>query len=90
MQMRIVMPIGFVLMIVSVVLARNAIDMNALKSMILGLPSVIFFGLGILGMVLMGVFAGVLDSKNVKANWIEQITNGLAHISIFVGLLLMR
>jgi len=88
MQMRIVMPIGFVLMIVSVVLARKSIDFYAVKDIVLGLPSAIFFGLGVLGMILMGVFAGVLDSKNVKANWIEQITNGLAHISIFIGLLL--
>lgn len=89
MQMRILMPIGFVLMIVSVLLARKLIDFYAVKDMVLGLPSVLFFGLGVLGMILMGVFAGVLDSKNVKANWIEQITNSLAHISIFIGLLLI-
>lgn len=44
---------------------------------------------GILGMVLMMVFAFKLDNADVKANWIEQLTNGIAQAAIFVGLLLL-
>ena len=88
-QMRTVMPIGFVLMILAVILNRNAIDLSAVFSAIVSLPSVIFFAVGVIGMVLMGVFAAKLDPADVRANWIEQLTNGVAQAAIFVGILLL-
>lgn len=88
-QMRIVMPIGFLLMIAAVLLNLNAIDINTVLSAILSLPSVIFFAIGVLGMVLMGVFAAKLDSSDIRSNWIEQITNALAQAAIFIGIMLL-
>ena len=88
-QMRTVMPIGFVLMILAVILNRNAIDLSAVFSAIVSLPSVIFFAVGVIGMVLMGVFAAKLDSSDVRSNWIEQLTNGVAQAAIFIGILLL-
>jgi len=40
-------------------------------------------------MIMMIVFAVKLDRSNVKSNWIEQITNGIAQGCFFVGLLLV-
>ena len=88
-QMRIVMPVGFVLMIFSVILNRNAIDLHAVFAAVLSLPSVIFFAIGLTGMVLMGVFGAKLDSSDVRSNWIEQLTNAIAQASVFTGILIL-
>ena len=88
-QMRIVMPLGFVLMILAVILNRNAINLSAVFAAIVSLPSVLFFAVGVIGMVLMGVFAAKLDPADVRSNRIEQLTNTLAQAAIFVGILLL-
>lgn len=89
MQMRIVMPIGFLLMIVALIVGREALDGAVVIQAITSLPQVVFFGLGILGMIMMMVFAFRLDSSDARSNWIEQITNGLAQLCIFIGTLLI-
>ena len=86
-QMRIVMPLGFVLMILAVILNRSAIDLPTVFTTIVSFPSVIFFAVGVLGMALMGIFAVKLDSADVRSNWIEQLTNAIAQASIFTGIL---
>ncbi len=88
-QMRIGMPIGFVLMIVSLIVDRAKVSLLGIGHALISFPSVIFFALGLIGMVLMGVFATKLDSSDPKSNWIEQITNGVAQIAIFIGILLI-
>ena len=88
MQMRIVMPVGFALMLLSVIIGWSKIDRVAVFAAVVSFPSVIFFAVGIFGMVPMGVFASKLDPSNVRSNWIEQLTNGLAQAAIFVGILL--
>lgn len=40
-----------------------------------------------LGMILMCIFAFRLDSSDPRSNWIEQITNAIAQICIFAGLM---
>ena len=87
MQMRIVMPVGFLLMLASVLLNLKTIKLSVILSAVTSMPSVIFFAVGIAGMVLMGIFAAKLDSSDVRSNWIEQITNTAAQASIFVGIL---
>ena len=88
-QMRIVMPVGFVLMILPVVLNRNDINLSAVCAAVISFPSVLFFPVGVIGMVLMGVFAAKLDSADVRANWIEQLTNAIAQASVFTGILFL-
>ena len=88
-QMRIVMPIGFLLMLLAVILNRNAIDLSAVFAAVISLPSVLFFAAGVIGMALMGVFAAKLDSADVRSNWIEQLTNGVSQAAIFIGILLL-
>ena len=87
-QMRIVMPIGFLLMLLAVILNLNAIDLSAVFAAVISLPSVLFLAIGVIGMALMGVFAAKLDSADVRFNWIEQLTNAIAQAAIFVGILL--
>lgn len=88
-QMRILMPIGFVLMLISLAVNRSQISLAGMGAAVVRMPSCIFFALGILGMVLMVVFAVKLDSSDVKANWIEQLTNGIAQAAFFVGVMLL-
>lgn len=88
-QMRILMPIGMVLMMVSLLVNRSRIDGNALWSAVTSMPSLACFIVGIIGMVLMSVFAVKLDSSDVKSNWIEQLTNGIAQAAFFVGILFL-
>ena len=88
-QMRIVMPVGFALMLLAVVLGRKSIRLSAVLTAVTSLPSAAFFALGVAGMVLMGVFAARLDSSDVRSNWIEQLTNTAAQAAIFVGILLL-
>ena len=119
-QMRILMPVGLVLMIAGGVMAGRgvsfgswagngagaaygaasgaasgatgsaaaAVDFAGIWAQMCSMPASLFFIVGLVLMALMIVFAFTLDSKNVKANWIEQITNGVAQIAFFVGLLI--
>ncbi len=88
-QMRILMPIGFVFIVISLIMKRSEISLAGMGRAFMHMPSMLFFVIGILGMVLMMVFAVKLDSSDVKANWIEQLTNGIAQAAIFIGLLLL-
>lgn len=86
-QMRYVMPVGFILMIVGTLLNLNSFSI--LFNSIIQMPVIIFFVLGIIGMVLMLIFMFFLDGEKSKNNWIEQITNLAAQLSFFIGLLLI-
>ena len=88
-QMRIVMPIGFLILVIGIVIASIAGKMGDVLRGCMQFPQVILFALGFVGMGLMGFFAKNLDSTDVKANWIEQITNSLAQLFIFMGLLML-
>ena len=88
-QMRIAMPIGFVLMLISVLVDARKIDWGLVWRNMCSMPSAICFIIGLLGMVLMTVFAFTLDGSKVKSNWIEQGTNGIAQAAFFVGVLLL-
>ena len=88
-QMRIVMPAGFVMMLLAVILNRSRIDLSSVFAAVVSFPSVIFFAVGAAGMVLMGVFAARLDLSDVRSNWIEQLTNAIAQAAIFTGILFL-
>ena len=76
-------------MLISLIVKHSEISLAGIGAAFMSMPSLIFFVIGILGMVLMMVFAAKLDSSDVKANWIEQLTNGIAQAAFFVGLLLI-
>lgn len=87
-QMRIVMPVGFVLMILGVILSRRYIQLKEAVRWAIGFPLVIFFGIGVASLVAMMVLAFTLDSSKAKNNWIEQFVNGIGQFSIFLGMLM--
>ncbi len=90
-QMRVVMPIGFLCIIIGVVMGAVAgsIDAGALMAGVLSFPSVFFFVITIIGMICMMVFAVKLDSTKLSSNWIEQITNAIAQGCLMLGILTM-
>lgn len=88
-QMRITMPIGFLLMVTSLIINRKNISFSLMLQNFLSMPSLIFFVVGIIGMVLMVVFGFTLDGSKLKNNWIEQITNFVAQLFIFLGILVL-
>ncbi len=88
MQMRMVMPIGFLVMILGFVLRVPQLDMSLIGKVLVMLPSVVFYAFWLCGMIGMGVLAKKLDSSDPKANWIEQGVNGCAQVALFVGILL--
>lgn len=87
MQMRIAMPIGFLIILLSFFMNLKNINMPLLFQRIISFPSCIFFVLGIFGMILMSIFAFKLDSSDSKSNWIEQITNSIAQAFILLGII---
>lgn len=88
-QMRILMPVGFLILLIALIVDHENLSGSAILAGLTGFPACIFFLLGILGMVLMTVFAFRLDSSNPKANWLEQAVNGIAQGCFFIGLLLV-
>lgn len=87
-QMRYLMPAGFVLMLCALVLQRDRWSPAAVLSAALSLPALVFFLLGIAGIVCMTWFAGHADRKDAKANWKEQGVNSLAQLCFLIGILM--
>ena len=89
MQMRILMPIGLISMISGIIINRKNIAFSTIGEAALSFPPVLFFSLGLIGMLAMTVMMFTLDSRSKKSNWIEQTVNSAAQISFFIGLLLI-
>lgn len=87
-QMRIAMPVGFLILIAALIAGRANLSGAAILAGLLGFPACVFFGIGALGMLLMMIFAFTLDSSDPRSNWLEQAVNGAAQICFFIGLLL--
>lgn len=86
-QMRITMPIGMIMILSSLFIEK--IEIKILLSYLLSFPSNVFFTIGMLLMLAMLVFAFTLDNSKKSNNWIEQITNIIAQLSFFIGILLI-
>ncbi|MDO4648904.1 MAG: hypothetical protein Q4B26_09655 [Eubacteriales bacterium] len=87
-QMRILMPAGFLLILVSLWIDREKISAAAIVGQITSFPAVLFYGLGILGMCAMMIFAKKLDPADARSNWIEQGTNGVAQLCFLIAIVL--
>lgn len=85
-QMRVTMPLGFVLMIAGV--ALEGADALALLGELAALPSLVFLIAWVLCMCLMGYFAGHRDQADVRSNWIEQGVNALGQTCLLIAVLL--
>lgn len=88
-QMRILMPIGFLMMVAALIARHSELSLAAIWAGLTSMPAGIFFALGVLGMILMSLFAVKLNNSDLKANWIEQLTNGASQLAFLIGLLLI-
>lgn len=89
-QMRVLMPAGFLCMLIDLMRAALQGRLGHLAAAAMTLPSLFFLALWLLGMVLMGVFAAKLDNTDVRSNWIEQLTNGAAQACFLAALMFMK
>lgn len=86
-QMRYMMPVGFLLMIVGLMLRASVLP--ELVGGLLRLPSLPFLLLWLVCMVLMGYFAGHREQRDARSNWLEQGVNTLGQASLLLALLLL-
>ena len=87
-QMRIAMPIGFLIMIIGFIYYCFTNDVSIFFNSLLNPFVLVFLVLGVIGMILMIIFAFKLDSSSAKSNWIEQITNSASQLFLFIGFLI--
>lgn len=88
-QMRIIMPIGYLAMIGGVIYSFASGHAPIGFTAFLGLPQILFFILGILGLALMIFCAARLDSSDPKSNWIEQAINSCAQAFFMIGMMIV-
>ena len=86
-QFRFLMPSGFLLMIVSVILDRSSIDFSAVGRSVISFPAAAFFGSWILLVFYMIWLAKHMDQGDAKVNWKEQAVNTLAQLAFLLGIL---
>lgn len=87
-QMRIVMPIGFLLIIIGMITGMNTAMWGHLGRCIISFPAVILFAVTFAGMICMGIFATKLDQTKSRSNWIEQITNATSQLCLLIGVII--
>lgn len=86
-QMRILMPLGFLGILIGCIISAVNKTVTVSLSDFTGMPQLLFFILGFLGIAAMVYCATKLDSADPKANWIEQIINSFAQMFLFLGML---
>ncbi len=84
-QMRITMPIGFLLMLLGCALCGNA-TIRVVTS--LGkMPSIAFMLIWLICMCAMSYFAMHRDQTNARDNWTEQLTNAVGQGALLLAIL---
>lgn len=86
-QMRWLMPAGFLLMIIS--LFVDHADFSAVWKNITGFPCWILFAAGCAGMAAMIIFAITADPGNARVNWTEQTVNAVAQLFFLLGVIII-
>lgn len=86
-QMRIVMPIGFIIMIIGFILYCLNNDISLFFNSLFNVTSIVFLIFGFIGLMLMIICSIKLDSRDLKSNWIEQIINSASQLFIFIAIL---
>ena len=87
-QMRYLMPAGFLLVILALIVDRSRWSFAAVLRHMTNVPALLFLLIGAAGMGLMMWFAKTKDRLDAKSNWKEQITNSIAQFCIMLGILL--
>lgn len=86
-QFKYSMSTGFLCMVISVILAK--VSMVGIFKRMCQMPSVIFFGLGIIGMCIMAYMSQKYSRTDAKANWIEEVINTAAQLCFLIGIALL-
>lgn len=89
-QMRYLMPAGFLIIILSLIVDRDKWSMQRVWVDVTGMPSLVFWILGIIGIAVMVWFAKHLNGRDAKSNWKEQEVNSLAQLCFMVAVLTIR
>ena len=84
MQLRYVMPAGFILMIVGAFMADRSV-VNSLVNGALKMPSILFFAISVCALVGMVICARKFDRRDARGNWIEQGINIVAQGCVLLG-----
>ena len=84
MQLRYVMPAGFLLMVVGAFMADRSV-VNSLVNGALKMPSILFFIIAVCALTGMVVCARKFDRYDVRGNWIEQRINIVAQGCVMLG-----
>lgn len=86
-QLRFMMPGGFALCIIALVADRDRWSLAAVCRHVISMPQLIFFVLMIVCMGLMFYLGRHNDTRDARANWIEQGTNILMQLSFLMVVL---
>lgn len=89
MQMRIVMPIGFLLMLVGMITIWPYIDWAHWRQVLSWYPVWGPMVAGVIFMAAMMIMAFTLDSGNPKHNWIEQLVNSCGQLCFMLGVIML-
>ena len=82
-QMRYLMPVGFGLAVIALVVDSAEWSMDAVLAHVAATPSLLFLVMG-----LMAWFASHLDGRDAKANWKEQAVNAITQLCIMLAIVL--
>lgn len=86
-QLRLLMPVGFLLLIIGIISGRKNSALLSILQRALQFPSILFFAVTLIGMILMSIFAVKLDGTKARSNWIEQIINAIAQGCFLLGII---
>mgnify|MGYP007069835169 FL=1 len=86
-QMKYLMPLGFLLMIIAIILMRNSINWQSIRTLVFKLPIVIFFILTLICFITMIVLSITLGIKDIASQWIEETINIFFQASVFACIL---
>ena len=84
MQLRYVMPAGFLLMIIGAFTADRSVVKNLINGA-LKMPSLLFFIIAVAALTGMVICARKFDRHDVRGNWIEQGINIIAQGCVLLG-----
>lgn len=87
-QMRYLMPFGFLVMLLGLIIDRNQWSLSAAVHHLLSFPAILFFVLAAIGVCTMIFCARHLNGHDAKSNWIEQGVNSLTQFFILLGILM--
>ena len=83
-QFRYTMSLGFILMVISLIINRENVH---ILRVVLSYPSIVFFGLMLVGMIILMIMGIKLDKMDVRSNWMEQFMNIFMESMLLLGVI---